>query len=185
VSKFFREKRNNDLQEKYPVNDQIDSNEVIVITDTGENLGTIATSKAISRAQDSGLDLVKVGVKDSIPVTKIMDFGKFLYVKKKQLNDSKKNQKIMQLKEIKLRPNIDDQDYKTKLNRAIGFFEQGKKVKFTLQFKGREISMINTLGPQIFNRITQYLQEKVGTLVEEKQQRGGSYWSKTYFVKNR
>jgi len=119
-------------------------------------------------------------------VTKIMDFGKFLYAKKKQLSDAKKHQKTMQLKEVKLRPNIDDQDYKTKLRRAEQFFREGKKVKFTLQFKGRQISMMSTIGPNIFNRITQDLAEKdLGSLVEEKEQRGRSYWSKTYFIKTK
>lgn len=191
MSKFFKEKNgntpnNNELQEKYFVNEQIRSDQVLVITHTGENLGVVTKGRALMVAQEAGLDLVQVGEKDSVPVTKIMDFGKFLYEKKKQFNDAKKHQKVMQLKEIKFRPNIGNQDYKTKINQAEQFFLDGKRVKFTLQFKGREITMIDELGPKIFAKITHDLQEKaVGALVEEKDQRGGAFWSKTYFIKGK
>jgi translation initiation factor IF-3 len=186
VSKHFRGKAKNDLNSKYFVNNQIKSTKVFVITDTGENLGLISKQEALDRAQEAGLDLVQVGKKDNTPVTKIMDFGKFLYIKKKQMADAKKHQKTIQLKEIKMRPNIGDQDYKTKLKKAVEFFGSGKKVKFTLQFKGREITMISTLGKKIFNRITQDLKEQeVGTLVEEKDNRSGAYWSKVYFIKTK
>ena len=189
VSKFFKERNGaggGDLQEKYFINEQIKVDKVLVITHTGENLGVVPRSRALLVAQEAGLDLVQVGEKDSVPVTKVMDFGKFLYAKKKQLNDAKKHQKTMQLKEIKLRPNIGDQDYRTKLNQAEQFFVDGKRVKVTLQFKGREIAMIDEMGPKIFARITHDLQEKqVGALVEEKDQRGGAFWSKTYFIKGK
>ena len=174
----------NNFSSKYLVNELIKAKLVLVIDESGQNIGTVKTSEAIQKAADVNLDLVQVGVKNDVPVTKIMDFGKFLYIKKKQINDSKKTQKKTQLKEIKLRPNIGEQDYKTKLKQAKEFFEDGKKIKFTLQFKGRNIRKIDTLAPEIFEKITSDLQEqKVGTLVEEKQQRGGSFWSKTYFVK--
>lgn len=180
----YAKNQNNDLQSKYLVNEQIKGDEVFTITHEGENLGLISRRKALNLAQDAGLDLVQVGVKDSTPVTKIMDFGKFLYAKKKQLSDAKKHQKVMALKEVKMRPNIGDQDFKTKMKKAEEFFRGGKRVKFTLQFKGREIGMMSTIGPKFFERITLHLQEcNVGALVEEKEQRGGSYWSKTYFVK--
>jgi len=182
---FFKDKKHSgDLQRKYVVNEQIKSDKIHVITHTGQNLGVISRREALAQAEQVSLDLVQVGEKDSTPIAKIMDFGKFLYIKKKQLGDSKKHQKAMQLKEIKLRPNIGEQDYKTKLKRAEQFFTEGKRVKFTLQFKGREISLINVIAPKLFARITADLEEKkVGTLVEEKDQKGGSYWSKTYFVK--
>lgn len=186
MNKFYKGKNSNDLSSKYSVNEKIKGDQVFVIDHEGNNLGEVAKSKALTLAETAGLDLVQVGEKNSNPVTKIMDFGKFLYAKKKQLSDAKKHQKTMQLKEVKLRPNIDDQDYKTKLRRAEQFFREGKKVKFTLQFKGRQISMMSTIGPNIFNRITQDLAEKdLGSLVEEKEQRGRSYWSKTYFIKTK
>lgn len=185
----FKEKNNpivNELQEKYFINEQIKADKILVITHTGENLGVVLRSKALTLAQEAGLDLVQVGEKDGSPVTKIMDFGKFLYAKKKQMTDAKKHQKAMQLKEIKLRPNIGDQDYKTKINQAEQFFVEGKRVKITLQFKGREVTMMDDMGPKFFAKITHDLQEKeVGALVEEKDQRGGSFWSKTYFVKGK
>ncbi len=173
------------FQNKYFVNEKIKSDTVLVITDTGDNLGVISKSKALLLAEEASLDLVQVGEKDSVPVTKIMDFGKFLYIKKKQMCDAKKHQKAIQLKEVKMRPNIGDQDYKTKLKHATQFLVQGKRVKFTLQFRGREIRMINDLGPKMFERVTHDLKDQeVGTLVEEKDQRGRSYWSKTYFIKS-
>lgn len=174
------------LQEKYLINEQIKEDQVYVITHEGENLGLISRREALTRADEAGLDLVQVGEKDNLPVAKIMDFGKFAYAKKKQLNDSKKHQKVTQLKEIKLRPNIGDQDYKTKLKKAEEFFSDGKKVKFTLQFKGREVTMIDQLAPQIFEKIAVDLAVKgLGELVEEKDQRSGNFWSKIYFIKSK
>lgn len=186
MSRNFKGKAKNDLQAKYFVNNHIKSTKVYVITHTGDNLGLISKQEALDFAENAGLDLVQVGQKEGLPVTKVMDFGKFLYVKKKQMADAKKHQKVLQLKEIKMRPNIGDQDYDTKLKRAVGFFKDGKKVKFTLQFKGREITMINTLGANLFKRITEDLNKnEVGSLVEEKDNRAGSYWSKVYFVKTK
>lgn len=174
------------LQEKYVMNEQIKEEQIFVITNEGENLGLISRIDALTRAQEASLDLVQVGEKDGVPVTKIMDFGKFVYAKKKQLGDSKKHQKVSQLKEIKLRPNIGDQDYKTKLKKAEEFFSDGKKVKFTLQFKGREATMIDQIAPQLFEKITVDLAAKGhGELVEEKDQRSGNFWSKIYFIKSK
>ncbi len=180
----FRDQESNELLEKYPINDAIKSSTVLAIGSNGENLGEIAIDRARQIAAGEGLDLVQVGLKGNAAVVKIMDFGKFLYLKKKELAESKKKQTVIQVKEIKIRPNIGDQDYNTKLKQAVGFFKDGKHVKFTLQFRGREIGMMRELGPKIFQRITTDLQEQeVGKLVEEKEQRGNVYWSKVYFVK--
>ena len=190
-NKFFKDKNshsinNNDEASKYVVNEQIRSDKVIVINAAGENLGEMPKRQAIALAEETELDLVQMGEKDGLPVTKIMNFGKFVYAKKKQLNDSKKHQKVVQLKEIKLRPNIGDQDYKTKLNQSEQFFKEGKKVKFTLQFRGREISMMEDLGRKFFARILQDLTDKnLGSLVEEKESRGGSLWTKIFFIKEK
>lgn len=174
------------MQEKYLINEQIKSEKVYVITHEGENLGLIERRDALQRSEEAGLDLVQVGERDEFPVTKIMDFGKFVYAKKKQVGDAKKHHKVVLLKEVKLRPNIGDQDYRTKLKRAEEFFTEGNKVKFTLQFKGREITMMDQLAPQIFQKITTDLAAKgLGELVEEKDQRGSNYWSKIYFVKSK
>ena len=186
MSKLVRERPavSNELQSKYIVNEQIRADRLTVINHLGENIGVVTRNQALTLAEEAGLDLVQVGEKDSMVVAKVMDFGKFVYAKKKQVNDSKKNQTVITLKEIKIRPNIGDHDYVTKLKKAVGFFADGKKVKFTLQFKGREVTMMDVLGPKIFEKVTRDLHEhNVGSLVEEKEQRSGAYWSKIYFVK--
>lgn len=186
-NRFFKDKNQTEtsgLASKYSVNDLIRARVIIVINEHGENLGELPRERALAMADEVNLDLVQVGAKDETPIAKIMNFGKFLYEKKKQLSDSKKHQKVIQVKEIKIRPNIGDQDYKTKLNQAEQFFKDGKKVKFTLQFKGREVVMSEDLGSKLFARITKDLHDRnVGTLVEEKEGRSGMFWSKIYFVK--
>ncbi len=172
------------LTSNYFVNEKIRAPKVMVINQEGENLGVLSKQQALELAQETELDLVQVGKKDDIVITKMMDFGKFLYTKKKQLSESKKKQKVVQVKEIKLRPNIGDHDYNTKLKRAVNFLQDGKKVKFTLQFRGREFIMINGLGKKIFERIHKDLTEKnLGNLVEEKEQKSRPFWSKIYFLK--
>ena len=187
MSRFVNGKNNNsddDAQSKYVINEQIDSDKVLVIGHDGENLGEMSKIGAIDLAKEKDMDLVQVGNKNTIPVARIIDFGKFLYMKKKQLADAKKKQTIIHVKEIKIRPNIGDQDYKTKLNHAIQFFKEGKKVKFTLQFKGREIGMMENVGAKLFERITNDLRESgVGDLVEEKSNRGVAFLFKIFGLK--
>ncbi len=181
---FNKEKNASEAQNN--VNEQIRAERVMVIDGQGQSLGVLPRFQAIARAQEAGLDLVQVGEKDGVPITKLMDYGKFLYAKKKQLSDAKKNQKIILVKEIKIRPNIGDQDYKTKINQAAEFFLDGNKVKFTLQFRGREATMLDELGHKLFARISRDLAERnVGTLVEEKDSRGGTLWSKIFYVKGK
>jgi len=182
----FKEKINNESQGRYFVNEEIRATSLLVIGLSGENHGQVSRSQALAMAEEAGLDLVQVGEKDGMVIAKIMNFGKFLYTKKKQMSDSKKHQKIIQIKELKLRPNIGDQDYKTKLNQAAQFLVEGKKVKFTLQFKGREITMLETLGRKMFARITQDLTDQnIGVLVEEKESRAGAMWAKIYGLKEK
>lgn len=182
----FKEKMNSEAQGRYFVNEDIRANSLMVIGAQGENHGQVSRSQALAMAEDAGLDLVQVGEKDGMVIAKIMNFGKFLYTKKKQMSDSKKHQKIIQIKELKIRPNIGDQDYKTKLNQAAQFLTDGKKVKFTLQFKGREITMLEALGKKMFARITQDLTERnIGALVEEKESRAGALWAKIYGLKEK
>jgi translation initiation factor IF-3 len=176
--------RKNTSFKKHLINEQISATEVRLITESGENIGIVSRADALSRAEAVGMDLVKIGEQDGIVIAKIMDFGKFLYLKKKQQSESKKNQKVIQIKEIKMRPNIDDQDYKTKFNRAVKFLSEGKRVKFTLQFRGREMAMKNELGNKFFERIANDLEEKkLGSLVAEKEQRSGPFWSRVYYIK--
>ena len=121
------------------VNNRIISREVQVITNDGENLGVINTNDAISRAKDIGLDLIEIAPNAKPPVCKIMDMGKFKYDQQKKASKAKKNQKKIELKEIKLRPVTGIHDYTFKIKNAQKFLSKGDKVKFTVNFKGREI----------------------------------------------
>ena len=183
---FNREKEKAVPNSGHFVNEQIRAERIIVIDDQGVNLGPLPRFQALQRALDSGVDLVQVGDSEGVPIAKLMDFGKFLYTKKKQQHEAKKHQKIIVVKELKMRPNIGDQDYRTKLNQAIGFFADGDKVKFTLQFRGREITMMSEVGPRMFQRITTDLTaSEVGQLVEEKDTRSHALWTKIFYVKGK
>ena len=166
------------------INEQIKDSEIRLITETGENIGVVSRREALDRADQAGLDLVKIGEQESVVVAKIMDFGRHLYLKKKQQSEAKKKQKVIQIKEIKMRPNIGDQDYLVKFNRAVKFLQDGKRVKFTLQFRGREMIMMNEKGTKFFDRVHRDLEERnLGALVAEKEQRGRPFWSKVYYIK--
>mgnify|MGYP001092444625 CR=1 FL=1 len=133
-------------------NQRINSQEVQVITSSGENLGIMSTSKAISIAKEEGLDLIEIAPNAKPPVCKIIDMGKFKYEAQKKANKAKKRQKKIELKEIKLRPVTEVHDYNFKLKNAQKFLSKGDKVKFTIRFKGREL-MHSNLGNDLMNRI--------------------------------
>lgn len=173
---------------KHTINEHIRATELRVIGSDGENFGVISRSEALTRAQEEGLDLVMISKADAdVVVAKIMDFGKFLYEKKKQENKAKKQQKVIQVKEVKFRPNIGDQDYHIKVKRAGEFLTDGKRVKCTLQFRrGRELATMAQVGAAMFERITTDLNAlSLGTLLEEKEQRGRIMWSKVYYLKGK
>ena len=133
-------------------NHRINSHEVQVIANTGENLGIMNTSKAIAVAKEEGLDLIEIAPKANPPVCKIIDIGKYKYEAQKKANKAKKRQKKIELKEIKLRPVTEIHDYNFKLKNAKKFLSKGDKVKFTIRFKGREL-MHSNLGNDLMNRI--------------------------------
>jgi len=133
-------------------NNRINSPEVQVIASTGENLGIISTNKAISMAKEEGLDLIEIAPNAKPPVCKIIDMGKYKYDAQKKANKAKKKQKIILLKEIKLRPVKEAHDYNFKLKNAQKFLSKGDKVKFTIRFKGREL-MHSKLGNDLMDRI--------------------------------
>ena len=133
-------------------NHRINSPEVQVISSDGENLGVISTNKAISMAKDEGLDLIEISPNTNPPVCKIMDIGKYKYDQQKKANQAKKKQKIVSLKEIKLRPGTEIHDYNFKIKNAKKFITKGDKVKFTVKFKGREMQHIE-LGKNLMSRI--------------------------------
>jgi translation initiation factor IF-3 len=136
------------------INDAIASRDVQLIDENGENLGTISKRDAITRAEEAGLDLVEVAGNASPPVCKIMDFGKYKYQAQKKAAEARKKQKTVEVKEIKLRPNIDTHDYDVKLRAMKRFFEEGDKVKVTLRFRGREMAH-QDLGMQLLMKVKQ------------------------------
>ena len=141
-------------------NNRIYSPEVQVISSNGENLGILNTNQAISMAKEEGLDLIEISPNAKPPVCKIMDMGKFKYDQQKKASKAKKNQKKVELKEIKLRPVTGVHDYTFKIKNAQKFLSKGDKVKFTVKFKGRELQHTH-LGNQLMDKIIQDM-EKIG-----------------------
>ena len=130
----------------------IKSPKVRVIDQDGENLGVLYTREAIAIAQEAGLNLVEVSPGADPPVCKILDIGKFKYESQKKAAAARKNQKTQEIKEIKMRPNIDEHDYQTKMKAIHRFLEEGDKVKLTLRFRGRELSH-GELGLKLLERV--------------------------------
>ena len=133
-------------------NERIRSPQVQVISSDGKNLGTLATQKAINVAKQEGLDLIEISPNANPPICKIIDVGKYKYDLQKKANKAKKKQKIINLKEIKLRPVTEIHDYNFKIKNAQKFLEKGDKVKFTVKFRGREMQHTH-LGDKLMLRI--------------------------------
>jgi translation initiation factor IF-3 len=133
-------------------NTMIQSDKVRVIDENGENIGVMYTREAIEQAAGVGLDLVEVSPNADPPVCKFLDVGKFRYEAQKKANLARKSQKTQEIKEIKMRPNIDDHDYETKMKAVNRFIEEGDKVKVTLRFRGREFSH-QSLGMTLLKRV--------------------------------
>lgn len=129
-----------------------------VIDDKGENLGVMNTGEAIDRAKEVGLDLVEVSPNAQPPVAKYLDVGKFKYEAQKKANAARKTQKVQDVKEIKMRPNIDSHDYMVKMKNVTKFIDNGDKVKVTLRFRGREMSH-QQLGMQLLQRVQEDMKE--------------------------
>jgi translation initiation factor IF-3 len=125
---------------------------VRLIDQDGEMVGVLSTRDAIARAYAVGLDLVEISPNAEPPVTKILDYGKFKYEQQKKRNEARKKQKIVEIKEVKVRPNIDENDYNVKLRAMKSFIEDGDKVKVTLRFRGREMAH-QELGVKVLERI--------------------------------
>jgi translation initiation factor IF-3 len=125
---------------------------VRLVDERGEMVGVVTTPEAITMAEEAGLDLVEVAPNADPPVCKILDFGKFKYEEQKKKNEARKKQKIIEVKEIKLRPGIDDHDYDVKMRSMQKFIEEGDKVKVTLRFRGREMAH-QDLGLQVLIRV--------------------------------
>ncbi|HSI42527.1 MAG TPA: translation initiation factor IF-3 [Xanthobacteraceae bacterium] len=134
------------------VNEEIRIREVQLIDQDGQNRGVLATRDAIALAQEAGLDLVEISPNSAPPVCKILDYGRFKYQNQKKANEARKKQKVVEIKEIKLRPGIDSHDYEVKMRSIHRFFEEGDKVKVTLRFRGREMAH-QDLGYKLLNKL--------------------------------
>ena len=139
------------------INEEIRVKEVRLIDENGENRGVISIREALQLAVDAGLDLIEISPQAVPPVCKILDFGKYKYEMQKRKAEAKKNQKVIEIKELKLRPMIDTHDYEVKIKQAKKFLSQGNKVKFTMRYKGREMSA-NDMGREVLNNILEDLE---------------------------
>lgn len=142
------------------INEEIRIREVRVTSATGEQLGIMPTREALRMAEEQHLDLVEVAPKAKPPVCRIMDFGKYRYEQQKREKEAKKKQKIINIKEVKLRPNIEQHDFDVKLKNALRFVEEGNKVKVTIMFRGRELSHPE-LGKEVLGRVAERLGDSV------------------------
>jgi len=140
------------------VNESIDNRTIRLIDETGENVGVVVTVEALERATNVGLDLVEVSPNADPPVCKIMDFGKFKYEEQKRKSEARKKQKIIDVKEIKMRPNIDQHDYDVKMRSINRFLGEGDKVKVTMRFRGREM-VHQDLGLKLLQKVRDELEE--------------------------
>ncbi len=140
------------------VNKEIVSTQVRLIDEEGENVGVVATTVALERAFEAGLDLVEMSPGADPPVAKILDYGRFKYEDQKKKNEARKKQKVIEVKEIKMRPNIDQHDYDVKMRSINRFIGDGDKVKVTLRFRGREM-VHQELGLKVLNRVREQIDE--------------------------
>ena len=141
-----------------PINEQIKANKVQVIDEQGEKRGVMGIHDALDLAYEKKLDLVLVAPNAEIPVCKIMNYGKYKFEQSKKEKEAKKKQKIFEIKEIRITPNIEQHDFEFKLKNAQKFIEDGNKVKITVRFRGREMNYLK-LGEQVLNKFIEELAE--------------------------
>jgi translation initiation factor IF-3 len=141
------------------VNHQINVQTVRLVKEDGTMVGVVNTREAMQMADAAGLDLVEISPNASPPVCKILDFGKFKYEQQKRANEARKKQKVIEVKEIKMRPGIDDHDYEVKMRAVHRFLEEGDKVKVTMRFRGREM-VHQELGMKVLDRVRVELDAK-------------------------
>jgi translation initiation factor IF-3 len=134
------------------VNTEINVPNVRLVDAKGEMIGVVSRNDALERAAQAGLDLVEVAANADPPVCKILDYGKYKYEEQKKKNEARKKQKVIEVKEIKMRPGIDDHDYDVKMRAMLRFIEEGDKVKVTMRFRGRELAH-QDLGMNVLMRV--------------------------------
>jgi len=142
------------------VNEDIRVPQVRLIDQDGEMIGVMSARDALMRAFEAGLDLLEISPNAVPPVCKILDYGKYKYEQQKKANEARKKQKIVEIKEVKVRPNIDDHDYDVKMRAMKSFIGEGDKVKVTLRFRGREMAH-QDLGIKVLERIRQELGDTI------------------------
>jgi len=152
------------VREDYRVNENIEGREVRLVDENGEMAGVVSLVEALRRAEAVGLDLVEVSPTASPPVCKILDYGKFKYEAQKKANAARKKQRVIEVKEIKMRPSIDDNDYNIKMRKIFSFLEEGDKVKVTMRFRGRELA-----HQDIAMRVLTRVRDEVGELAKIEQ----------------
>jgi translation initiation factor IF-3 len=140
------------------INDEIGVLRVRLVDERGEMVGIVQRNEALAMAADAGLDLVEIAPNADPPVCKILDYGKYKYEEQKKKNEARKKQKVIEVKEIKLRPSIDDHDYEVKMRSMNKFIEEGDKVKVTMRFRGRELAH-QELGMNVLMRVKDDLDE--------------------------
>ena len=140
----------------YEINEEILDKELRIISDTGEQLGIMSAEEALKIAEERELDLVKISPAAKPPVCKIMDYGKFRFEQAKREKEAKKNQRVMEVKEVRMSPNIDANDFNTKLKNAQKFLNDGDRVKVSIRFRGREMAHMN-LGADTMKRFAAFL----------------------------
>lgn len=168
------------------VNADIPFDALQVISADGKSLGVFSRKEALKIATEAHLDLVLMSEQggEGYPIAKIMDFGKATYEKRKQVNDAKKRQTTIQIKEIKIRPKIGEHDYQIKINQAIQFLKEGKFVKITLIFKGRESLSLQERGSGFFEKIDQsFIDAGLDKMSYDKDMKTSQFWSKIYHLK--
>src|SRR5690554_2223080 len=139
-------------------NNEITVPEIQLINAEGDNIGVVRTSEAIAMAMDAGMDLVEIAPNSTPPVCKILDLGKYKYSAQKKAAETRKKQKVIEVKEIKLRPNIDTHDYDVKMRSLEKFIGEGDKVKVTMRFRGREMAH-QELGLELLNKVRDQFEE--------------------------
>lgn len=145
-------------EQKARINWRIRVPQVRLIDDLGQQVGIIATAQALQMAEERGLDLVEVAPNADPPVCRLMDYGKFLYEQAKKEREARKNQKVVEVKEIRLQPNSDDHYVSVKINQARKFLEDGDKVKFTVRFRGRQLAHTD-IGVQMLQNLAESLRD--------------------------
>ena len=152
------------IKQDLPINEQIKASKVQIIDDEGKKVGPISVDEALEMAYDKKLDLVLVAPNAEIPVCKLMNYGKYKFEQAKREKEAKKKQKVLETKEIRITPNIEDHDFGFKAKNARKFIEDGNKVRITVRFRGREFNYVK-LGEDILN---EFIEELSDVAVPEK-----------------